>query len=36
MDERKFVKIILTIGMIEFRGVLNSCAIEEKNMARIF
>jgi hypothetical protein len=32
----KFVRIILIIGMIEFRGVLSSWAIEEKYMARIF
>jgi hypothetical protein len=29
-------RIILSIGIIEFRGVLNSCAIDEKNIARIF
>ena len=32
----KFVRIILIIGIIEFRGVLSSWAIDEKYMARIF
>lgn len=31
-----FSSIILIMGIIEFNGVLSSCATEEKNMALIF